>query len=169
MAVAHGRGARTTPEGRTSTQQGTGNGNGDHDVTRAELEELLAALAAASGGDFALRLPARGAGLGAELRRAFNEVADRRDTLAKEIGRVGRAIGREGRLTERASSAGLGGAWAETLDAFNTVIVPAVVSTITPPADPLSFISMADLLPRRTWVICDVLPLLSCIVIVIVP
>src|SRR5437588_621161 len=122
VAVAHGRGARTTPEGRASTQPGTGNGNGDHDVTRAELEELLGALAAARDGDFALRLPARGTGIGADLRRAFNEVADRREAVAKEITRVGRAIGREGRLTERASRAGLSGYWAETLDAFNTVV-----------------------------------------------
>src|SRR5439155_1310587 len=34
----------------------------------------------------------------------------------------GRAIGREGRLTERASRAGLAGSWADTLDAFNTVV-----------------------------------------------
>ena len=122
MAVAHGRAGRSTPERRASAQAGTGNGNGDHDVTRAELDELLAALAAARDGDFAVRLSVRGAGLGADLRRAFNEVADRREAVAKEITRVGRAIGREGRLTERASRAGLAGYWAETLDAFNTVV-----------------------------------------------
>ena len=43
MAVAQGR---ASSEGRTS-QAGNGNGKGDHEVTRAELEELLAALAAA--------------------------------------------------------------------------------------------------------------------------
>ena len=117
MAVAQGR---ATSEGRTSGQ--AGNGKGDHDVTRAELEELLAALAAARDGDFAARLPSRGAGLGPDLRRAFNELAERRTMVAKEITRVGRAIGREGRLTERASGAGLTGDWAETIDAFNTVI-----------------------------------------------
>ncbi|HKT45006.1 MAG TPA: HAMP domain-containing protein, partial [Gaiellaceae bacterium] len=118
MAVAQGR---SSSDGR-ATQPGNGNGKGDHEVTRAELEELLAALAAARDGDFAVRLSPRGTGLGAELRRAFNEVADRRETVAKEITRVGRAIGREGRLTERASRAGLDGYWAETLDAFNTVV-----------------------------------------------
>ncbi|HEY6462583.1 MAG TPA: HAMP domain-containing protein, partial [Polyangiaceae bacterium] len=79
-------------------------------------------MAAARDGDFATRLPSRGTGLGADLRRAFNELAERRTTVAKEITRVGRAIGREGRLTERASGAGLTGDWAETIDAFNTVI-----------------------------------------------
>ncbi len=122
MAVAHGRAGRPTPEGRASAHPGTGTVNGDHDVTRAELEELLAALAAARDGDFAVRLSVRGGGLGADLRRAFNEVADRREAVAKEITRVGRAIGREGRLTERASRTGLAGYWAETLDAFNTVV-----------------------------------------------
>jgi len=108
VAVAQGRAGRGPSEGRTPAH-GENGANGDLDVTRAELEELLAALAAARDGDFAIRLPARGAGLGADLRRAFNEVADRREAVAKEIARVGRAIGREGRLTERASSIGLSG------------------------------------------------------------
>ncbi|MBV8064426.1 MAG: HAMP domain-containing protein, partial [Actinobacteria bacterium] len=116
MATAERRGRRSTPAGER-------NGDRDHEVvSRAELDELLSALKAARDGDFAVRLPERGHGLGAELRHAFNEVADRREALAKEISRVGRAIGREGRLTERASTAGLDGYWAETLDAFNTVI-----------------------------------------------
>ena len=35
--------------------------------------------------------------------RAFNELAERRESFSKEVARVGRAIGREGRLTERAA------------------------------------------------------------------
>ncbi|MDE3026519.1 MAG: hypothetical protein KGI93_13210, partial [Acidobacteriota bacterium] len=119
MAVAVAKGRSSSGGTR---QPGNGNGNGNHEVTRAELEELLAALDAARDGDFAVRLSNRGTGIGADLRRAFNEVADRREAVAKEIARVGRAIGREGRLTERASRAGLDGYWAETIDAFNTVV-----------------------------------------------
>ncbi|HKB94632.1 MAG TPA: HAMP domain-containing protein [Gaiellaceae bacterium] len=121
MAVAPERGRGQSQRARRDPARPK-NGNGDHEVSREELEELLAALAAARDGDFAARLSSRGTGLGAELRRAFNELADRRETVAKEITRVGRAIGREGRLTERASLAGVGGYWAETLESFNTVV-----------------------------------------------
>src|SRR5436190_22728253 len=74
--------------------------DGDLDVSREDLEQLLAALQAARDGDFQLRLPARGRGLGAALKRAFNELAGRRELLGQEDARVGRVIGREGRLTE---------------------------------------------------------------------
>ena len=89
---------------------------------QAELEQLLAALTAARDGDFRLRLPVRGKGMAAQLNRAFNELADRREALTKEIGRVGRVIGREGRTTERASTTNADGHWVETVNALNTLI-----------------------------------------------
>ncbi|MEN3342608.1 MAG: hypothetical protein V7644_2012, partial [Actinomycetota bacterium] len=96
--------------------------DGQREVSREELERLLDALRAARDGDFQLRLPARGKGLAADLNRAFNELAERRESLVKEVGRVGRVIGREGRLTERASLDGASGYWAETLVGLNTLI-----------------------------------------------
>src|SRR3954465_1190862 len=79
-----------TPRTRAQAKKKTANGNGDGAVTRAELEQLLAAMAAARDGDFHSRLPVRGKGLAAELNRAFNELADRRQSLSAEISRVGR-------------------------------------------------------------------------------
>ncbi|MES1247292.1 MAG: HAMP domain-containing protein, partial [Actinomycetota bacterium] len=104
------------------------NGNGGRPaaeadvVTQGELERLLHALEAARDGNFALRLPVAGKGIHADLCRAFNELADRRETLSKEVVRVGRAIGREGRLTERAHSPADAGHWADTTNAINTLI-----------------------------------------------
>ncbi|MDX6472023.1 MAG: hypothetical protein QOK22_839, partial [Gaiellaceae bacterium] len=94
----------------------------DTGVSRAELEALLGALRAARDGDFQLRLPMRGKGLGAELNKAFNELAERREGLTKEVARVGRVIGREGRMTERAGAPSAGGHWKETIDSLNTLI-----------------------------------------------
>src|SRR5207237_751965 len=42
--------------------------------------------------------------------------------FSKEVARVGRAIGREGRLTERAVTPAGSGHWADTTDALNTLI-----------------------------------------------
>jgi len=97
------------------------NGAG-REVTRDELEQLLDALHAARDGDFQLRLPVRGKGMTAELNRAFNELAERREALTKEIGRVARVIGREGRMTERATAPAGSGHWTETVSALNTLI-----------------------------------------------
>ncbi|HEY3542967.1 MAG TPA: HAMP domain-containing protein, partial [Gaiellaceae bacterium] len=92
------------------------------EVTQAELQQLLNALEAARDGNFSLRLPAAGTGIAADLRRAFNELADRREVFSKEISRVGRAVGREGRLTERAHAPAASGHWADTTTAINTLI-----------------------------------------------
>ena len=120
---AHGSArARRRPEPRGPDGTGKADGIAAADVSRAELEQLLVALNAARDGDFRLRLPVRGKGMAVELNRAFNELAERREALSKEIGRVGRVIGREGRMTERAATAGADGAWLETVTSLNTLI-----------------------------------------------
>jgi len=91
-------------------------------VRDEDLEQLLHALEAARDGNFTLRLPASGTGIVADIRRAFNELADRREGFYKEIGRVGRAVGREGRLTERAHAPADAGHWAASTNAINTLI-----------------------------------------------
>src|SRR5205814_1648326 len=91
-------------------------------IGREELEQLLAALTAPRSCYFHHILPAAGKGLGADIRRAFNELADRREAFSKEVVRVGRAIGREGRLTERAVPPVGSGHWADTTIALNTLI-----------------------------------------------
>ncbi len=82
------------------------NGGAGDEVTREDLELLLQALRSARDGDLDVRLPARRKGLAGDLNRAFNELAERRESLGQEVARVGRLIGREGRLTERASTDG---------------------------------------------------------------
>src|ERR671937_1921568 len=57
-----------------------------------------------------------------ELHAAFNALAERREQMASEIARVGRVIGREGRMMERAAMPGVGGGWATTLAGLNALI-----------------------------------------------
>ncbi len=71
---------------------------------------------------FRVRLPTNRAGIAGELAQAFNELAERREAFSKEIARVGTAIGRDGRLTERAKAPASSGHWAATTDALNTLI-----------------------------------------------
>ncbi len=86
---------------RAKSTRRTANGNGS--VDEATLRQLLAALRAASAGDFDLRLPEGQGGLSGELAKAYNDLADRRSSFADGLQRVARVVNREGRLTERVS------------------------------------------------------------------
>src|SRR5437588_4952263 len=106
VAVGHEaerKGAKTPPATprRTTSKKQVANGaapTSNGYVDTHDLQALLDALKGASEGDFALRLPARGKGVVAELHAAFNQLAERRAAMEKELARVSRAIGREGRL-----------------------------------------------------------------------
>src|SRR2546428_11817936 len=65
------------------------------------LEELLHALTAATEGDFSVRLPARRRGLMGQIAARDNELVELNANRSKELARVGRGIGREGRMTGR--------------------------------------------------------------------
>src|ERR1700759_5463429 len=96
--------------------------NGSAALADDELNELIEALRAARDGDFSHRLTPRGGGVHAELAHLFNGLIDRNDQLAGELVRVGKIIGREGRMTERAALAGAGGAWQTSIDSLNALI-----------------------------------------------
>ena len=83
---------------------------------------LRLALRAARDGDFSVRLPVRGRGLAGELASEFNELVATNDRMARELVRVARIIGREGRMTERATLDGAGGAWATNIESANSLI-----------------------------------------------
>src|SRR5712691_1819744 len=127
LAVATGQERQRTKAPQTRKQASPNDASGvengaDHQLSEAELERLLAALEAARDGDFRVRLPVTGKGIAADIHRAFNELADRREAFSKEVARVGRAIGREGRLTERAHAPAASGHWVDTTTALNTLI-----------------------------------------------
>jgi HAMP domain-containing protein/CheY-like chemotaxis protein/signal transduction histidine kinase len=114
---SRGRKTAASSNGTRATKQAA---NGSVDTQ--DLAPLLAALQAARDGDFKVRLPVGGKGIVGDLHRTFNELADRREAFSKEIARVGRAIGREGKLTDRAHAPALSGHWADTTNALNTLI-----------------------------------------------
>jgi HAMP domain-containing protein/signal transduction histidine kinase/DNA-binding response OmpR family regulator len=104
---------------RSADTAASGNGTAQSPEALA-LAELTAALAAARDGDFRTRLPVRGPG--AEAAVVFNELAARNEHLAKELERVRRVVGREGRLGERLRPSPGGGSWAASIDAANSLV-----------------------------------------------
>ena len=105
---------------RGGTGRRTTNGGGK--VDERALEDLLAALNQAADGDFSVRLRARRTDLVGDLQRAFNALVERNQAMTRELDRVGRIVGREGRMTERASLANLGGGWEDGVESVNPLI-----------------------------------------------
>ncbi len=119
-----GEGRRKRPPRNGDRQNGPGPGD-DH-----RLRELLEALQAGREGDFAVRLPfTRGSGLMPEIARAFNSVVSRNEALTNEIVRLEKVVGREGRMTERASLGDVAGSWATSVSSINALIGDLVQPT----------------------------------------
>ncbi|MFL5928061.1 MAG: HAMP domain-containing protein, partial [Gaiellaceae bacterium] len=91
-------------------------------IAATELEPLLDALQAASRGETGIKLDGRKRGLVGQLNKAFNELTQARDRTTDEIVRVATAIGREGRLTDRAELKSASGTWRTSLGAVNAMI-----------------------------------------------
>jgi signal transduction histidine kinase/HAMP domain-containing protein len=112
-----------------STRQSTTTGSGiersadtDGDATTERfLHDLLAALTAAKAGEGTL-LSTRTSGLAGEVVRAYNELVDQNTRLSRELARVARVVGQEGRMTERVQPGPVSGTWATAVDAVNSLI-----------------------------------------------
>src|SRR5438105_2761239 len=113
--------------------EGGGHGIGHNGLSGAEearLRHLLEALAAARAGEFAVRLPfTRGASLMAEIARTFNQVVARNEALTSELARLERVVGREGRMTERATLGEVTGSWKTSVDSINALVADLVQPT----------------------------------------
>ncbi|NTX38746.1 response regulator [Myxococcus sp. CA033] len=88
----------------------------------AQLRDLLAAMEAANQGDFSRRVSVRGTNpLMDRLAETFNTGAERWSALSREVARVGREVGVEGRLGARVDVARSVGAWRELADGVNVL------------------------------------------------
>lgn len=72
---------------------------------------LLRALTSLKKGDFSARLPLEWVGVAGKIADAFNDVAEQADRLLNEVERVSVAVGREGKLAERADIGDVVGGW----------------------------------------------------------
>ena len=87
----------------------------------AELAVILASLQTVRDGDFSVRLPVAWVGLPGKIADTFNEIVSANEQMAKELKRVGQAIGKEGKTRERARFHQLRGSWGEMEVSVNTL------------------------------------------------
>ena len=105
------------PAGRP---RANGSGRGAAAADRC-LEELLGALRGARAGNLGARLDADRPGLLGEVAGAWNDLMETHQSFIGGVVTIARVVGREGRMTERLRLDDAPGAWADGVDAINSL------------------------------------------------
>ena len=87
-----------------------------------EMSALLNALLSLKKGKPGVRLPAEWTGVAGKVADAFNEVVELNERMAGELARLSRVVGKEGKLSQRASYGDVSGFWQESVDSVNDLI-----------------------------------------------
>src|SRR6184192_3154382 len=94
----------------------------DGALDRLDDKILLSVLTAFKKGNFAVRLPVEWTGIAGRIADAFNDVIELNEKMARELERLSKVVGKEGKITHRASLGGFSGAWAASLGSVNALI-----------------------------------------------
>ena len=87
-----------------------------------EYRKLLVALQAVQEGDFTVRMRGDLTGFIGKVADTFNEIVSANARMAEELKRVGHAVGREGKTSQRANFQRVSGSWGEMENFLNTLI-----------------------------------------------
>jgi HAMP domain-containing protein/signal transduction histidine kinase/DNA-binding response OmpR family regulator len=87
-----------------------------------DTSTLLRTLIAFKDGDFSVRLPVDQTGLAGKIADTLNDVFKLNERMASEFARISRAVGKEGKISQRASLGSAFGGWAQCLDSVNGLI-----------------------------------------------
>ena len=107
---------------KKSTSNGKAPINGKRSVDEVDVRTLLAALRAFKKGDFSTRMPGAASGLAGDVYEAFNDCIELNQRLAHELERISTVVGRDGRISQRASLGSVGGSWLGYIDSVNGLI-----------------------------------------------
>ncbi|MDX6403230.1 MAG: hypothetical protein QOH70_685 [Blastocatellia bacterium] len=83
---------------------------------------LLKTLLAFKKGDFSARLPGDWTGEAGKIADTFNDIIELSDRTAKELDRVSRVVGKEGKIMDRATVPAAAGSWLRLVDSTNLLI-----------------------------------------------
>ncbi len=104
------------------TTPATGSGSSDK-------RRMLQALLSLRSGDFSIQLNDEVGGVDGRIAEAFNDIVDLNRNMAQELDRLSRVVGKEGRLSQRATVGSLKGAWADSMHSVNELIEDLVHPT----------------------------------------
>jgi HAMP domain-containing protein/CheY-like chemotaxis protein/signal transduction histidine kinase len=83
---------------------------------------LLQVLTSVKKGDFSARLPGSWTGIDGKIADTLNDIIDMMSDSTKEMERVSRVVGKEGRLSQRAALPAAAGSWKSRVNAVNHLI-----------------------------------------------
>src|ERR1700726_4366327 len=93
--------------------------------TRAKASEtnvLLKTLIAFKKGNFSVRMPVDQIGVVGKIADTLNDILELNQQMVSEFERISRAVGKDGKITQRASLGSAGGAWGECVESVNSLI-----------------------------------------------
>src|SRR5262245_45728481 len=93
------------------------------------MRQLLRCLSAVQNGDFSVRLPSDWIGLEGKIADVFNDIVAVNERMSKDLKRVSRAVGKQGRIGQRADFSTGSGAWHEMEESVNSLISDLVWPT----------------------------------------
>jgi HAMP domain-containing protein/signal transduction histidine kinase/ActR/RegA family two-component response regulator len=125
-----GKAARRSPSGDSSRDK---RHSAEWDLlslsSQEEIEQLVDLLKAVKSGDFSVRLPYERDGILARAGELLNDIIGLNEHLSGELLRVGKIVGQEGKMTERASVGPAKGSWATSMSSVNQLIGDLVAPT----------------------------------------
>src|SRR5450432_3067751 len=97
--------------------------------SRGEVEHFVELLKAVKQGDFSVRFDSDKDGLLGRAGELLNDIIGLNEHMSTELVRVGKVVGQEGKMHERASVGPAKGAWAEGMASVNQLIADLVAPT----------------------------------------
>src|SRR4028118_657733 len=74
-------------------------------------------------------MPVEQTGMAGKIADTLNDIIERNERMAAELERISTVVGKEGKITERASLGNAGGSWSECVDSVNTLVTDLVQPT----------------------------------------
>jgi HAMP domain-containing protein/CheY-like chemotaxis protein/signal transduction histidine kinase len=94
------------------------------------LRQILRCLTAVQKGNFSVRLPTDWTGLEGKVADSLNEIITANERMAKELKRVSRMVGKQGKISQRVVFSEAGGAWQGMEESLNSLISDLVWPTL---------------------------------------
>ncbi|MER3587824.1 MAG: hypothetical protein C4322_05565, partial [Mastigocladus sp. ERB_26_1] len=94
-----------------------------------DLKQLLRTLSAVKKGDFSARMPIDQTGMAGKIADTLNDIIEQNERLTAELQRIGNVVGKDGKISERASLGNVRGGWSACVDSVNTLITDLVQPT----------------------------------------
>src|SRR6266481_237484 len=87
-----------------------------------DLNALLKVLTAVKKGDFSVRMPAGLGGIQGRIADTVNEIIELNQGAVEELERISLAVGKEGKIRERAALPNASKGWAAKIESVNTLV-----------------------------------------------